>query len=115
MVKVFIKGTPYSQNKRRGKVEAPKEWSEAIVEATAELPKIKFPCSLSAEFVLPGDKYPKDFPQGPDLDNLLKRLLDALQKTVLQDDSLVIQLEASKRQARTGEPAGVYISFDRRS
>jgi len=54
----------------------------------------------------------KDFPHGPDLDNLTKRFFDALQKTVLKNDSLVVQYIASRRQAVHGESTGVYLTFE---
>jgi hypothetical protein len=37
---------------------------------------------LRVAFRLPRDKFPKDLPCGPDLGNLLKRLMDALCETV---------------------------------
>lgn len=68
---------------------------------------------MEVEFVLPTDKFPKDFPFGMDLDNLLKRLLDALGKTVLKDlpgkDSAIVDLRASKRPARNGEATGARV------
>jgi len=36
-------------------------------------------------FLLPANKYPTDFPYGNDLDNLCKRLFDALSKTIFSD------------------------------
>ena len=36
-------------------------------------------------FLLPANKYPKDFPNGNDLDNPCKRLFDALSKTIFSD------------------------------
>jgi len=71
------------------------------------------PCELDVEFVLPADKFPRDFPYGMDLDNLLKRLLDALGKTVLQDapggDSAIVRLSARKHPASPTEEPGARI------
>lgn len=65
-------------------------------------------------FLLPANKYPKDFPYGNDLDNLCKRLFDALRKTIFSDargkDSCVIALHVMKTkfppngQSGGGEP-----------
>ncbi len=71
-----IKGIPYGKYKRRGKVNAPLEWTQKIKDQTKDLPKVKEACVLKITFLLPPDKFPKDFPYGPDLDNLLKRFLD---------------------------------------
>jgi len=93
-----IKGTPYSQRKVRGNVDAPGEWTETIKAQTEQLPKVKDACILKVTFLLPPDKFPADFPYGPDLDNLLKRFLDALNETIFSEtqgqDSCVISLSA---------------------
>jgi Holliday junction resolvase RusA-like endonuclease len=53
---------------------------------------------------LPSEKFPQDYPYGNDLDNLLKRLFDALNQTVFSNvpgnDSCVIAVEAEKVRAR---------------
>ena len=73
------------------------------------------PCELTVEFVLPADKFPKNFPYGMDLDNLLKRLQDALEKTVLKDvpgrDSAIVVVHASKRPAESGARTGARLSI----
>lgn len=77
-----VDGVPYGQLKTKGKLTAPAEWSEAIKKVTKGLPPIRGACAVSVTFLLPPDKFPRDFPYGPDLDNLLKRLFDALNETV---------------------------------
>jgi hypothetical protein len=77
-----IKGIPYSKLKSRGNLDAPGKWSAEVVKQTSDLPKIKDACLMKETFLLPTDKYPRDMPYGPDLDNLLKRLLDALNQTI---------------------------------
>lgn len=51
-------------------------------------------------FRLPDDKFPRDHPFGSDLDNLLKRLCDALQKTIFSEapggDGVIVSIEATK-------------------
>lgn len=57
----------------RGDIEAPKEWTQSVIEQTSLLPKIKEACIAKITFCFLKDKFPTDFPYGPDLDNLLKR------------------------------------------
>ena len=112
-VDVFIEGIPYAQSKVRGDVGAPGRWSEAVKKATERFPKAQGPCYLFVQYVLPEDKYPLDHPYGPDLDNLLKRLLDALNQTVFSEvagkDGAVVHLVAAKRKASDGEPIGARV------
>ncbi len=112
---IHIKGTPYSQIKVKGDLEAPKRWTEAIVEQTKDLPKVSEACVLRVTFLLPEDKFPKDFPYGPDLDNLLKRLLDGLGKTVFSEtaggDSCIISLGAMKTKADSENKAGARVEI----
>ena len=107
----FIEGIPYSKDKVKGDVQAPNRWSEEVKRATQHLPKVSGRVSMNMKFVLPADKYPLDHPYGPDLDNLLKRFLDALGCTVLSKakgkDGAVVKLTVSKREARKGEATGV--------
>jgi Holliday junction resolvase RusA-like endonuclease len=78
----MIRGVPYSQAKSRGNKSAAANWSTSIIEQTSNFPKVKEACALKVTFLLPPNKFPTDFPYGPDLDNLLKRLLDGLHKTI---------------------------------
>lgn len=112
-VNVFIEGVPYGQKKVRGDIEAPVRWTSTVVQKTKNLPKIKGPCVMSVFFALPEEKYPTDLPYGPDLDNHLKRLCDALNQTVFSDvqghDSVIVNLIASKRKASQNEPTGAKV------
>jgi Holliday junction resolvase RusA-like endonuclease len=114
-IEVFIRGVPYSHAKSRGLKEAAPAWSEAIIEQTRNLPKVADACHLKATFRLPPDKFPKDFPYGPDLDNLLKRFLDALEKTVFSGssggDSCIISLTVLKAKVATIGDAGVHLEI----
>jgi Holliday junction resolvase RusA-like endonuclease len=96
----FIEGIPYCRFKTRGNTEGRRTWTEKVRKTTMNLPKIKGPCCAEIEFCLPRDKYPNDYPSGPDLDNLLKPLLDALNTTVLSEapgkDSCIVRLSATK-------------------
>src|SRR6266545_4638347 len=110
---IFVEGTPYPWHKVRGDIEGPERWSAAIRLQTEKLPAVSGPCRLEVEFVLPRDRFPRDHPYGTDLDNLLKRLLDALKGTVLSTlpgtDGAIVELRASKIPASPGETTGARI------
>src|SRR5271170_3360647 len=93
-VEVFVKGIPYSRSKSKGRLHAPAEWTQAVEQRTVAIPLMSVPCELDVEFVLPLDKFPRDFPYGMDIDNLVKRLMDALGRTVFRaapgGDSIVV-------------------------
>src|SRR6267378_6130586 len=99
--------------KSRGNQAAPEKWSEEVVRQTRELPKIKDACILKVTFLLPPDKYPRDMPYGPDLDNLLKRLLDALNQTIFSGakggDSCIVSLTVMKTKAPSDAASGAHI------
>ena len=84
MIAKFVGGIPYARHKRRRDIEAPKRWTDAVIRQTEDLPKVVNACLLKLTFCLPPDKFPADLPYGSDLDNLTKRTLDALQRTVFR-------------------------------
>jgi Holliday junction resolvase RusA-like endonuclease len=98
--RIRVRGTPYGQTKVTGNVQGLNEWTEAIVAKTARLKKVTGPCLLRVTFKLPPVKFSEANPFGTDLDNLLKRFLDALARTVLSEapgkDACVVSLEATK-------------------
>ena len=108
-----ISGVPYSRSKRRGDIQAPKKWTQAVIEQTKHLPKVAEACILRVTFLLPPDKFPKDFPYGPDLDNLMKRLLDALNQTIFSNtegkDSCVIEMSLMKTMVESEAEAGALL------
>ena len=112
-ISVRIGGVPYGKSKTRGDQQAPKRWTEAVIDRTKMIPQIPEACLLKVTFLLPPDKFPSDFPYGPDLDNLLKRLLDALNETIFRDapggDSCVVSLAAMKTRVDSAEEAGVHL------
>jgi Holliday junction resolvase RusA-like endonuclease len=114
-ISVKIKGIPYSQNKNRGQIEKPNEWSRAIESQTQDLPRVKGPCILRVAFLLPENKFPLDHPYGSDLDNLVKRLCDALQETVLSEspgkDGAIVSLEATKVRVTDENEAGANVEI----
>lgn len=104
-MKIFlkIKGTPYGQQgggNAAGRLGR-KKWSDDIIEQTKDQFPVKGPCEMKVVFVLPSEMHPKDHPYGTDLDNLLKRFQDALNKTifskVLGNDGCVRKLYAEKQ------------------
>jgi Holliday junction resolvase RusA-like endonuclease len=110
-----IVGVPYSRYNRRGKVAAPKAWTDRIVEQTKDLPEVKEVCIVKITFLLLGDKFPKDYPFGPDVDNLLKRFLDALNATVFKKskgkDSCIISLTVMKAKVESETEAGALLEI----
>jgi len=112
-INLTIKGVPYCKMKSRGNQEAPQKWSDEVVRQTSELPKIKDACIMKVTFLLPPDKYPRDMPYGPDLDNLLKRLLDDLKRTILSEarggDSCIVSLTVMKTKVSSYEESGAHI------
>lgn len=112
-ISVLIRGVPYSQMKSRGDKEAPRRWSDAIVEQTRGLPCVMDACLVKITFLLPPDKFPSDFPYGPDLDNLLKRFMDALNETVFcearGEDSCIVSMTVMKTRVASREEAGAHL------
>jgi len=114
-IQASISGIPYARNKHRGNLSAPKEWTDAVIKQTAHLPKIEDACLLRITYRLPRKHIPKNFPYGTDLDNLNKRFLDGLSKTVFSNtagkDSCVIAMETMKVIVDSYEEAGANIEI----
>jgi Holliday junction resolvase RusA-like endonuclease len=108
-----VSGVPYSRSKKRGDTQAPRKWTQAVIEQTRHLPKVTEACILRATFLLPSNKFPKDFPYGPDLDNLMKRLSDALNQTIFSDtegkDSCVVEMSVMKTMVESEAEAGTLL------
>ena len=106
-----IPGVPYPHTKVTGNVEGGKKWTATIVEKTAKFPKINGPCLVRVTFKLSRDKFHDGSPFGTDLDNLLKRFLDALGQTVFSDapgkDACVVAIEAAKVLVLNPQESGV--------
>jgi hypothetical protein len=114
-INIKISGTPFAKNKIRGNLLGPQQWSKHIVSQTKDLPKINEACILHVTFLLPPVKFPKDYPFGSDLDNLLKRFFDALNETIFSEakgkDSCVISLHASKVKVNSESEAGALLEI----
>ncbi len=104
-----IAGIPYSRNKARGNKLAPKQWTQAVIDQTDSLPKVKEACIVKITFLLPPNKFPSDLPYGPDLDNLTKRFFDALNQTIFSEtqgkDSCVIKVSVMKTRVESEKEA----------
>lgn len=98
-VDATIRGMPYPKNKAPSKAAAEK-WSAEVTYQTRDVPRIKEACAADITFFLPPSRFSDDVPNGPDLDNLLKRFLDALNETVFSEakrkDSCIVELSARK-------------------
>jgi Holliday junction resolvase RusA-like endonuclease len=114
-ISLTISGVPYSRVKSRGDREAPQRWSEAVVKQTQGLPCVKEACLVKVTFLLPPDKFPSDYPYGPDLDNLLKRFMDALNQTVFREaeghDSCIVSLTVLKTRVASPAEAGAHLEI----
>lgn len=114
-ININIKGVPYSKNKARGNLEGSKIWKETIIAQTKDLPCVNGPCTMRITFLMPHDKYPKDFPYGPNLDNQLEIFQDALKKTIFRNapggDSCIISLEVSKVKVESNEESGAHLEI----
>jgi len=114
-INIKISGVPYSKLKSRGDHLAPERWDDAVRTQTMGLPRISEACILKVTFLLPPDKYPKNLPYGPDLDNLLKRFLDLLNGTVFCEasgcDSCIVSIHAMKTRVATVAEAGAHLEI----
>lgn len=112
-ISVRIAGTP-SCRKKPGR-GASSLWTQAVIAQTRDLPCVTGPALLEVAFMLPADRFRGDHPFGPDLDNLLKRLLDALNHTVLREvagrDSAIVEIVARKCKADTDDLSGAMLSI----
>jgi len=108
-----ILGVPYGKTKTRGDISAPDKWTQAIIDQTKHLMKVTDACILRVTFLLPPNKFPADFPYGPDLDNLIKCFCDALNETIFSEtqgkDSCVIEMSVIKTKVDSDAEAGALI------
>lgn len=109
--RIRVRGVPYPQTKATGNVVGGTVWTEAIVNATQNLRKVKGPVLVRVSFKLAKDKFHDVNPYGTDLDNLLKRFFDALSKTVFSEapgkDACVVAVEAAKVLVQNPSESGV--------
>ena len=106
-----IEGIPYARNRE----PMTSTWKNAVIAQTSDLPSVVEACALRVTFLLPPNKFPPDCPFGPDLDNLLKPFLDALNETIFRNargmDSCIISLEVMKTRVASDLEAGARIEL----
>jgi len=70
---------------------------------------------MKVTFILPANKFPADLPYGSDLDNLLKRFLDALKDTIFSEvpggDSCVVAITVMKTRALSSKEHGAHFEI----
>jgi crossover junction endodeoxyribonuclease RusA len=128
-VHVFVPGKPAPQGSKRhvGRgilVESSKElapWRQQVAmfahNAMGGQQLLTGAVAVRLEFVLPR---PVSTPKRrtppavrrPDLDKLVRAILDAITSVIIADDSQVVELHATKRLAEIGESPGVRIGVD---
>lgn len=112
--RAFVKGVPYGQDKARGNKAAAELWSAEVIRQTNNMKRVTHACAMNVTFLLPEDKYPSN-QYGNDLDNLLKRLFDALGKTIFSKapskDSCVVVLHAIKTRVPPQRTSGAAIEI----
>lgn len=135
MTTFFVPGVPTAQGSkkymghRNGKpllLESAKglpAWRKAVREAAHEhlsRDAALFPTQamhLDLEFIMPRPKYAinKQLPavKRPDLDKIVRAILDSLSKVLYGDDSQVTSMHVRKRLAHPNETIGVHISYHR--
>jgi len=108
-----ISGGPYGKRKTKGDTEAPEKWTQSVIEQTRYLHKVTEACILRVTFLLPPNKFPKDLPYGPDLDNLMKRFSDALNQTIFSNtegqDSCIVEMAVMKTMVDSENDAGAFL------
>ena len=125
MTQVFIEGRPAPQGSKRHlgngimveSSKAVKPWRVDVAWRAREafLTPFDGPVKLELEFVMPRPKSTqKKSTQSaikrPDLDKLVRAVMDAITGVVVTDDSQVVHLVATKRIAEIGEGPGLYLA-----
>jgi len=112
-INIRIAGVPYAKVKTTGNKAGPKAWTTAVQAQTKDLPTVDGPCMIRVTFLLPPDKFAKDYPFGPDIDNYLKRFQDAIKETIFRNapggDSCIMHIEASKVRVDSPAEAGAHL------
>lgn len=125
MTQVFIPGRPAPQGSKRHlgngimveSSKAVKPWRVDVAWAAREafLSPMDGPVRLELGFVMPRPKSApkKSTPAAikrPDLDKLVRAVMDAITGVVVVDDSQIVHLVATKRIAEIGEQSGVELT-----
>ena len=120
----FVPGKPVPQGSKkhvgRGilieSAKGLKDWRATVALAASNGPFIAKPnpVTIGVTFIMPrpASTPKKKTPPAvkrPDLDKLVRGVLDALSSVSYDDDSQVVQINAKKRLAVEGEPPGAHI------
>lgn len=109
--RVWISGVPHASRRSPGAWF----WRREIVRQTSDLPPVPGACTVKVVFHLPEKRFSPARPYGPDLDNLVKRLFDALSSTIFSlaggADSCVIAERVMKRPAASPRDVGVALEI----
>ncbi len=107
---IQIKGEPISRKAHRGAVaDSERAWQKIVADQTKGLPKITTPHAATIVF-----RIKKWHGHGPDIDNLLKPVLDALKLTIFPkptEDAILYVVNVAKKQTDPGEEPGVDLYF----
>jgi len=111
-----IVGFPVSKFKIKGNKNKTEEWKTAVIRQTQDgVGLLKSECKMKVVFKFHSSQYPTDFPYGPDLDNCIKNLWDALNETLFLKvtgcDSCVKQLDVSKYKYDDSGKCGTIIKI----
>ncbi len=115
MIHMFVRGEPHVAKTGSNK-SALRQWQDIVEKQTDGMKRMKGPCQVRLDFVLPPGSFKspnKKVPYGPDLDNLVEAVLDALATNVFPDgvgDNAATQLLSTKREATKGEEPGVMVT-----
>lgn len=111
--RTFIQHEPFAKAYTGRRPKAPHAYDQAVITATQQWPLVKNECQFRATFLLGPSKFSDSRFLGPDLDNLLKRLLDNLKQTIFHppesDDSFIVSVDATKTKVSTNSEMGVFI------
>jgi hypothetical protein len=117
LVDCVIEGRPHVPRSSSGPTEPAATWSIQVINETLKFSRIKGPCEMDVEFILPADRDAWEMPWELTLDHLTKHLLDTLQGTFLgrseAAEGELVQLRTHKRTARRGEKSGAHILVTR--
>lgn len=72
------------------------------------------PVTITAEFIMPrpkswGQKRQDPMIQRPDLDKLIRAVMDGISGIIIRDDSQAVRMVLDKRRAAPGEEPGVVV------
>lgn len=125
MTRLYVPGVPRPQGSKRhvGRgimVESSKHlpaWRKVVaVAARAAHTGTPYdgPVTITAEFIMPrpkgwGQKRQDPMIQRPDLDKLIRAVMDGISGIVIRDDSQAVRMVLAKRRAAPGEGPGVVV------